>query len=241
MRAIRDRIFSEMTAGSPVRTKPDGVHKAQAAPRRGRGRPPIDGKTQRAKILDTATRMFIARGYSGTTLEAIGREARVSKRAIYQHVGTKAQLFRAVCKQRLPLADNQDLKPCLLHSDMRAVVTALGWKLLDMSFTPEAIGLERVLAAESLRFPKLTEEVIQHGIDTLNGNIAAIFGALVARGLLAPLDTARAADFFYDVIVGNRSFRMTLGHREVQPGEDEFAARIDMFIHGHLLAPSRKE
>lgn len=229
-----------MTEDLPVRKKPDGVQGvAQTTPRRSRGRPPIDSHTQRAKILDTATRLFIANGYSGTTLEAIGKAARVGKRAIYQHVGTKAQLFRAVCKQRLPLADNQDLKPCLLHSDMRGVVIALGWKLLDISFMPEAIGLERVLAAESLRFPKLTEEVIQHGIVTLNGNIAAIFDTLIDRGLLAPLDTCRAADFFYDVIVGNRSFRMILGHREVQPDEEEFMARIDMFIHGHLLALSR--
>jgi AcrR family transcriptional regulator len=203
-----------------------------------RGRPALDSGAQREKILAVAYRQFIAKGYAGTTLEAIARGARVTKRTIYQHVGNKEELFRVICKERLPLAEQLQFEVPLEGRNLTEVVTAVSWQLLHNSFAPEAIALERILTIEGMRFPKLVGEVIDEGMSVLNGNIAAIFDDLARRGDIPPIDPAlrkRTADIFYDTIIGNRVFRLTMGHNETIPDEDELNERVAMFIHGYLL------
>lgn len=205
------------------------------AAKKPRGRPALDGNTQREKILSVASRMFIAKGFSGTTLDAIGKAAHITKRTIYQHVGDKAELFRVICKESLPLADQMQFKLHLENRNLRDIVTSMALQLLQHSLAPEAIALERILAIESLRFPKLVGEVVDEGMAVLNRNIAAVFEELVRLNLIPSLDSARAADLFYDIVIGNRSFRMTMGHAELPPDEEELTQRIDMFLHGHLM------
>jgi AcrR family transcriptional regulator len=211
------------------------------AARRGRGRPALDGEAQREKILAVASKLFIDKGFSETTLDAISKAAHVTKRTIYLHIGDKAELFRVVCKEYLPLAGQLQFTIHVEGRSLDDIVTAMARQLLLHSLAPEAIALERVLTIESLRFPKLVQEVVDDSMFVLNRNIAAVFEELVRRGELPQLDSARAADFFYDTIIGNRGFRMTMGHSEPPPDDEELAQRVDMFVHGHLMRlPGRR-
>jgi AcrR family transcriptional regulator len=48
------------------------------------------------RILAAATELFLADGYTATTLEAVARHARVGARTVYPRFGTKAALFKRV-------------------------------------------------------------------------------------------------------------------------------------------------
>jgi TetR/AcrR family transcriptional regulator len=51
-------------------------------------------KRQRAKsILDAATKVFLAKGYTKTTMDDIALEAEITKPTIYQYFETKEQLY----------------------------------------------------------------------------------------------------------------------------------------------------
>lgn len=66
---------------------------------RGRGRPPGGGNTaQQAQeqLLDAAERLFIARGYAASTMEAIAREARYSRAVVYRHFRNRDDLMDAL-------------------------------------------------------------------------------------------------------------------------------------------------
>jgi AcrR family transcriptional regulator len=206
--------------------------------RRVRGRPTLDSAAQREKILSVASRFFIEQGYSETTLDEIAKAARITKRTIYQHVGDKAELFRIVCKERLPLAEHLTFRLSLGQLGLKDIVTSMARQLLQHSLAPEAIALERTLAIESLRFPELVSKVVEDGMAALNRNIALVFAELIALGAAPEQDISRAADIFYDVVIGNRSFRMTMGHTESPPDDKELAQRIDMFVDGYLLRGS---
>src|ERR1700704_1353334 len=69
---------------------------AAAVPRRG-GRP---SRKQAARlgerIVDAATHLFLAHGYGATSIEAVARRARVSKRTFYHRFPDKPALFAAV-------------------------------------------------------------------------------------------------------------------------------------------------
>lgn len=60
----------------------------------------------RQQILDAALRVFAARGYAGSSTQAIVKAAQVAKPALYYHFGNKEGLFRAVADR----TENQLLK-----------------------------------------------------------------------------------------------------------------------------------
>jgi TetR/AcrR family transcriptional regulator len=55
----------------------------------------------RAKILETATRLFSAQGYSNTSLSQVAKDAQVSKALIFWHFENKEKLFRTALQRTL--------------------------------------------------------------------------------------------------------------------------------------------
>ena len=49
------------------------------------------------KILDTAERLFIEKGYDRASLQEIIQETGLSKGAIYHHFASKEEILYAVC------------------------------------------------------------------------------------------------------------------------------------------------
>jgi AcrR family transcriptional regulator len=54
------------------------------------------GEATRAQLITVATRMFAAQGYEDTSIEAVLREAGVSRGSLYHHFASKEALFEAV-------------------------------------------------------------------------------------------------------------------------------------------------
>jgi AcrR family transcriptional regulator len=48
----------------------------------------------RRNIVETAARLFVTQGYAPTTIEAVAREAGVSRKTVFAAVGGKAQLLK---------------------------------------------------------------------------------------------------------------------------------------------------
>ncbi|HJW40711.1 MAG TPA: TetR/AcrR family transcriptional regulator [Rhizomicrobium sp.] len=60
-----------------------------------------DKDARRREILDAALLEFAAKGFSGTSMEAIARRAKASKETLYSWFVNKETLFRAVFEARL--------------------------------------------------------------------------------------------------------------------------------------------
>ena len=57
------------------------------------------GQATRRELIAIATRLFVAHGYQGTSIEAVLREADISRGALYHHFDGKEALFEAVLDQ----------------------------------------------------------------------------------------------------------------------------------------------
>jgi AcrR family transcriptional regulator len=57
------------------------------------------GQATRARLIGVATRLFAARGYDGTSIEAVLAESGVSRGSLYHHFAGKDALFRAVLEE----------------------------------------------------------------------------------------------------------------------------------------------
>jgi TetR/AcrR family transcriptional repressor of mexJK operon len=172
-----------------------------AAPRL--GRPPREAALQlRDRILDVATELLFTHGYGATSIEAIARRARVSKRTFYQRFPDKASLMSAVVVRlidslrppaHIALIEGEGLEQILVH---------LGSLILHAALTPRVLQLQRLIVAESGRFPELAAAVAKSGG---RQEAVTIIGELLVRdargAALSPAQAAFAGHQFLQMIV----------------------------------------
>ena len=117
----------------------------------------------RDRLLDVATDLLLSQGYGATSIEAIARRARVSKRTFYHRFADKPALMSAVVVRlidglrppaHVPLIEGQGLEQILGH---------LATLILQAALTPKALALHRLIVSEVQRFPDLAEAVSRSG------------------------------------------------------------------------------
>jgi AcrR family transcriptional regulator len=219
---------------------------ASAVARRTGGRPTADAAVRlEESILDQATVAFLRDGYSATTIEAIARSCHVAKRTIYARWNGKAVLFRAVLERLITrwLATGGDWDDT---DGLEAALRKAAGEIMAVALTPEAVALHRLIVAESERFPELPLILHQAGASEGTIRLIAMLERAVARGELAALDTALAAEqFMHLLLAGPQSRALGLGRRldkaEMQTWADQ---AVRLFLLGvrslRLLQPVRE-
>jgi TetR/AcrR family transcriptional regulator, mexJK operon transcriptional repressor len=175
---------------------------AAAASRRG-GRPSrLASKQLGELILDAATDLFLTDGYGATSIEAIARRARISKRTFYHRFDDKAALFAAVVHRIIERLRPPANMPLLEGADIEQILQRLAAIILRAVLSPQAIALHRLIVAESARFPQLATVMAEEG--STAEAIALIAGLLereARAGRLAPHNPTFDAQQFLAMVV----------------------------------------
>lgn len=151
-------------------------------------------------ILDAATTAFLAHGYAATTIEVIARTCGVAKRTLYARWNGKPALFRAVV-ERLMAKWLSDAGQWSVKTPLAAALDEAATRILEVALTPEAVALNRLLIAESVRFPELPFMMRQAGAGLGTARIVAILERAVAEGVIPPRDLAFAAEQFLHLVL----------------------------------------
>ncbi|BEL05621.1 TetR/AcrR family transcriptional regulator [Actinoplanes sichuanensis] len=117
---------------------------------------------KRTAILKAATDLFLASGYDGTSLAKIADAAGVSKATLFKQFSTKAALFDAIVTEAWQI-DEPDSSPDLPTDDLRAGLTAIGHRYVELLTRPGMTALFRIVIAELPRFPELGEAQFSRG------------------------------------------------------------------------------
>jgi TetR/AcrR family transcriptional repressor of mexJK operon len=186
-----------------------------------------------ATILQAATVRFLEDGYAATTIEAIARRCSVAKRTIYARWSGKPALFRAVL-ERLMAKWLSDAGDWAAADDLKTALNDAAARILAVALTPEAVALNRLLIAESARFPELPVMLRQAGAASGTTRIAALLDRAIAQGTLPPQNTAFAAEqFFHLVLAGPQRRALGLGAKlDEQEIEAWRRASVALFIRG---------
>jgi AcrR family transcriptional regulator len=106
------------------------------------------------RIMDAATRVFLAHGLEGATIDKIARAAGASKPTIYGRYPGKEALFAAVVEN--------EISRVLLHADVEYESDSVRERLehfalimLTTSLERRVVALLRIIIAEAPRFPAL--------------------------------------------------------------------------------------
>lgn len=199
------------------------------------GRPPAgEIEKRKQKILSVATKLFIAKGYDKTTLAEIGREAGVTKRTIYDHIGDKDTLFQTICMECLPQSLELHFEPHSSGKTARESLKILAKMILDYSLSDENINLTRMLMVERQRFPDLVKRSVLTLRELCRQHIEDALNEMMDLGMLVPSRKMdKIAYYFYDIIVGGVHTQMLFDLITEPPTEAEIDQRIHLFLFGY--------
>jgi TetR/AcrR family transcriptional repressor of mexJK operon len=202
-----------VNAVKPVAVPPR-VRKPGERPQRG-AMEPVDRieapPTSKAEsILAAAKRTFLAAGFGAVSMDTIAREAGVSKATVYAHFAGKEELFGAVIGRECELYFARFSAGELDPRDVRASLTVLGRRFLELLLSPESIALYRIILGEVTRFPSLGEVFWRAGPERQRVQIEAFLRSASASGTLVLSNTRLAAEQFVSLVRGDIQLRHAL-------------------------------
>lgn len=194
----------------------------------------------RRRILDVAGRLFVERGYLGTTLSSVAEAAGVSVQTVYNVVGGKAALLKAVYD--VTLAGDDAPVPIGERPEFRSVVEATSGRECLARYS----GLGRLLGERIT--PLVTVLLAQAAagdadlaafVSTIEGERATgtrHVATLVAQrfGLRAGLDVDEAADVLWALTAPDLADRLVVRRGW---GWDRFEAWLGTTMADALLGP----
>jgi AcrR family transcriptional regulator len=213
--------MSIMTATPP----PDAPRRAIRRTRRG------DEKSE--QIRSTATELFLRRGYDGVSVDEIVRIVGGSKTNIYNYFSNKEGLFVAIGKGLC-----EDLLASFVTIDVSALDVEQGLRSLALALLPillqdRHLAFQRLVIAETARFPELARAWFESGPETSRSIIARFIEKQQRAGRLRRTDPHQSATLFHDMITFDLLHRAMLGDK---PSDAEIRHRIDTaidaFLHG---------
>ena len=166
------------------------------------------GEATRGQLIAIARRMFADRGYEDTSIEAVLREAGVSRGSLYHHFASKEALFEAVAEdvetsvgeQTLAAAGGSDGPVAALRAGFLAWIRLAGDPVVRRILlidAPSVLGWERWRAMEERHALGGTRAVLRAIAD--EGKVRPELVGTLANVLLASVNevallVARAQD-----------------------------------------------
>lgn len=118
---------------------------------------------KRQAAMEAAARLFLARGYAAVSMDAVAREAGISKATLYAHFAGKDALFAAMIEARCRRLEEVAAEATGHALPPEQAVARIGRFWLDFMIAPEALAVHRIVLAEGHRFPDLVQAFYQAG------------------------------------------------------------------------------
>ncbi|MFD5322365.1 TetR/AcrR family transcriptional regulator [Streptomyces sp. NPDC127092] len=191
---------------------------------------------KRRAIVEAALRVFARVGYSQASLDLIATEAGVAKPTIYNHLGSKENLFRHVMTETAARSNAKTLD--VLESfptdpqGLRPGLEDVAHKLVDCYCDEQSESVRRLLYAEAVRFPDLFDEVRASGPNQFTDALAGRLARLANAGHLRIEDPERAANQFIALVYEELPGLSALGTRPLDPEQvrQVVTAGVDTFL-----------
>jgi AcrR family transcriptional regulator len=198
-----------------------------SAGRRSRGRPQLRSDEEtRAVIFEAARPEFAASGFAATSMDKVARRAGVSTKTLYRLIPNKSVLFEAMVTDRLDrFVSVVRLRACDGSNIGGALREAL-MACADLVLNGEVIALQRLILAESDKFPEFAETFYKSAMRRTVDTLAKWLRTQQERGLIKLTDTDpdMAAGMLLGMLVFEPQRAVMFGHNPL-PNRDELERR----------------
>lgn len=126
--------------------------------RRTKGRPSLAQSIQlKETFLKTALEVFLEKGFAGSTMEGIAKQAKASKNTLYLHFKNKEELFKAAAQHALTSVNFEIDSSVYEEDSLDKVLLEIIERVQLFAMDENIRNLTRLLIAESQRFPAIAE------------------------------------------------------------------------------------
>jgi TetR/AcrR family transcriptional repressor of mexJK operon len=159
---------------------------------------------KRRAIMESATRLFLDKGYDSTTMDDIANLAEVSKPTVYGHFADKETLFAEIVAATTRDIDavvrsvTDHLAPSRTPDKPLAEI---GRRFLKALMQPELIRLRRLVIANAERFPQVAETWYEQGFERVLAALAQSFKQFAAANMLRIDEPLAAAHHFVGLLL----------------------------------------
>lgn len=187
----------------------------------------------RERIIEAASQLFRESGYD-VPMDAIAQAANVSKQSLYNHFGSKDDLFRSIISLRA-----QALRAPLLEADAmrppREVLLEFARQYHALALSARGTGFIRMMVSASQRFPGIGSDLYAVGPGPTLEALAAWIARQHDRGSLVAPQPRLAAEHFVSMLYGPVLLKGLLGVEDPSGGIDPDARAafcVEVFMRG---------
>jgi AcrR family transcriptional regulator len=194
--------------------------------------PATKGERTRAAIVEAAYRLFLRNGYHGTSMRDIAEAAGIALGGIYNHFGTKEDIYVAMVAERHPFANivpalqgaNGDSVEELVTDAATRMIAALGQ-------SQDMVGL---LLIEQVEFSG--KHIAQLLKQYYPGLMEFVERLNLVRGPLRPIPMPVLLRAFIGLFFSYYMTERLIIERQPpkHPHHDDFAYFVQIFLHGVL-------
>jgi TetR/AcrR family transcriptional repressor of mexJK operon len=183
--------------------------------RPGVGRPtPAQQEQRHQELLNVALDVFLERGFEPATMEEIAIQVGMSKRTVYARYEDKGALFKAAVRRAI---ERYTVPRAVVESvatdDLEETLVAIARQRIANVATPVATKLQRILSAQSYRFPELFNAAFEEGAGPTISFLGDLFARYHAQGKITVTEPQRAASAFLSLAVGGPARIIVSGNR----------------------------
>lgn len=187
---------------------------------------PSVSERKRAAIMAAAREVFITVGYANASMDGIAAAADVSKQTVYNHFGSKEDLFASIiqssCGQLMQPLHDADAA----SGPPEPVLRRLAHMYLDMMQLSKRAHFYRTMLVEAHRVPELARIYYESGPGLAVTVLADYFERQTRRGVLKVENPRVVAEQFFGMLNGHLLLRAVLGI-EPKPAPEKVQAYID--------------
>lgn len=204
--------------------------------KRGPGGRPTRAEAERrlGTLLETAMRLFLARGYEAVTIEEIAKQAGVAKRFIYARYGDKSELFAAAIEHNILGRLEGALQA--IEPSRRGVergLYELGSKLIEIAVQPEAVTVHRLFVSSAPLFPEIARRFLERNRERAVKDAERIFKFYADRGEIELPQPQLMIEQFLISVIGIPQRLALMGLREsAEDRERRLRMAVRLFVRG---------
>lgn len=186
-----------------------------------------------AQILAAARTVFMEQGFGAASMDAIAKEAGVSKATLYAHFEGKERLFAAMIEAECLLQARFLDATALRGKDPRGALTEIGTSFLSLLTSDAAVAIYRVVIGETARFPELGRTFFASGPELVKRRIEGYLAEAASERALALDDPRVAAEQFIAMLMVPMHMHRLLGVGG-PPDRERIAATVDRTVSAFL-------
>ena len=187
-------------------------------------------RDRREDILQSSLHLFAERGFHGTSMRDIAREAEITEGLIYHYFASKRDLFRAIIDEYSFLPLLRTLPELAGQLDLRGLLTVLARGFFDV--LRQNTNLIRLLLQEVQVFPEEKEAFFADAVGESISELAAILDARMGDRARSSVDPHIASRLFFNALLAFFVEQEILGGRHLLPANEQTYVEhlVDMFV-----------